>query len=51
MPALPVDEELAAAFARDGVACVRGVLDPAELASAAGYRGWIPEHRAVEVKP
>src|SRR6266542_986730 len=35
MTASPVDEELAAAFARDGVACVRGVLDPAELASAA----------------
>ena len=27
--------ELAAAFARDGVACVRGVLDPAEIAAAA----------------
>ena len=26
--------ELAAAFARDGVACVRGVLDPAEIAAA-----------------
>jgi hypothetical protein len=35
MTASPVDEELATAFARDGVACVRGVLDPAELASAA----------------
>jgi hypothetical protein len=28
------DPELAAAFARDGVACVRGVLDPAEIAAA-----------------
>src|SRR5712691_3209097 len=35
MTASPVDEELAPAFARDGVACMRGVLDPAELASAA----------------
>jgi ectoine hydroxylase-related dioxygenase (phytanoyl-CoA dioxygenase family) len=26
--------ELAAAFARDGVACVRSVLDPAEIAAA-----------------
>ncbi len=29
------DEETAAAFARDGVACVRGVLDGAEVAAAA----------------
>ena len=35
MATLPVDDEMAAAFARDGVACVRGVLDPAELAVAA----------------
>ena len=27
--------ELARAFARDGVVCVRGVLDPAEIAAAA----------------
>jgi hypothetical protein len=32
MATLLVDNEMAAAFARDGVACVRGVLDPAELA-------------------
>ena len=30
-----VDEALVAAFARDGVACVRSVLDPAEVAAAA----------------
>ncbi|HUA28944.1 MAG TPA: phytanoyl-CoA dioxygenase family protein [Streptosporangiaceae bacterium] len=30
-----VDDELAEAFARDGVACVRSVLDPAEVATAA----------------
>ena len=29
------DEELAGAFARDGLACIRGVLDPGELATAA----------------
>jgi ectoine hydroxylase-related dioxygenase (phytanoyl-CoA dioxygenase family) len=29
-----LDDELAAAFARDGVACVRSVLDPAEVAEA-----------------
>jgi hypothetical protein len=28
-------EELAAAFAADGVVCVRGVLDPREVATAA----------------
>ena len=31
-----VDDGVAAAFARDGVACVRSVLDPAEVAVAAG---------------
>jgi ectoine hydroxylase-related dioxygenase (phytanoyl-CoA dioxygenase family) len=30
-----VDDGLAAAFARDGVVCVRSVLDPAEVAAAA----------------
>ena len=35
MATWPVDDEMAAAFARDGVACVRDVLDPAELAVAA----------------
>jgi ectoine hydroxylase-related dioxygenase (phytanoyl-CoA dioxygenase family) len=30
-----IDDAAAAAFARDGVACVRGVLTPGELASAA----------------
>src|ERR1700753_4357089 len=30
-----IDSATAAAFARDGVACVRGVLTPADLASAA----------------
>jgi ectoine hydroxylase-related dioxygenase (phytanoyl-CoA dioxygenase family) len=35
MATLPVDVELASVFARDGVACVRGVLDPGELATAA----------------
>ncbi len=35
MAASLVGEEMAGAFARDGVACVRGVLDPGELASAA----------------
>src|ERR1700744_3187627 len=29
-----LDDEVAAAFARDGVACVRSVLDPAEVAEA-----------------
>jgi len=29
-----LDDEAAAAFARDGVACVRSVLDPAEVAAA-----------------
>src|SRR4029077_5671238 len=29
------DDEAAAAFARDGVACLRSVLDPGEVASAA----------------
>jgi len=33
--AAPVDGELAADFARDGVACVRSVLDPDEVAAAA----------------
>src|SRR5580658_9117421 len=31
-----VADEVAEAFARDGVACVRSVLDPAEVAAAAG---------------
>jgi len=35
MATFRVDEELASMFARDGVACVRGVLDPGELATAA----------------
>src|SRR5712691_3020586 len=35
MAALPADAEVVSAFARDGVACVRDVLDRAELASAA----------------
>ena len=30
-----VNDEAAAAFARDGVACVRSVLDPGEVAEAA----------------
>ena len=30
-----VDGELVAAFARDGVVCVRSVLDPGEVAAAA----------------
>jgi ectoine hydroxylase-related dioxygenase (phytanoyl-CoA dioxygenase family) len=34
MSRLPVDETLASAYARDGVVCVRGVLDQAELATA-----------------
>ena len=29
------DDEAVAAFARDGVACLRSVLDPAEVAIAA----------------
>jgi hypothetical protein len=32
---LVLGEEVAAAFARDGVVCVRSVLDPAEVAVAA----------------
>lgn len=32
---LPAGEDLAAAFARDGVVCVRAVLDPGEVAVAA----------------
>ena len=35
MAASLTGEELAGAFARDGVVCVRGVLDPGELATAA----------------
>jgi len=34
-----LDDGLAAAFARDGVACVRSVLDPAEVAVAAAAIG------------
>jgi hypothetical protein len=30
------DEETVAAFARDGVVCLRSVLDPGEVAAAAG---------------
>jgi hypothetical protein len=30
-----ITTEVAAAFARDGVACIRGVLDPGEVAAAA----------------
>jgi hypothetical protein len=35
MATLPAGHEMVADFARDGVACVHGVLDPAELAVAA----------------
>jgi len=35
MDGLPIAAETAAAFARDGVACVRAVLDPDEVAAAA----------------
>src|SRR5262249_36420003 len=35
MDPLPVDEALAAAYARDGVVCVRSALDPGEVATAA----------------
>jgi ectoine hydroxylase-related dioxygenase (phytanoyl-CoA dioxygenase family) len=35
MDPLPVDEALAAAYARDGVVCVRSVLGPGEVATAA----------------
>src|SRR5580704_14147218 len=31
----PITTEVAAAFARDGVACIRGVLDPGDVAAAA----------------
>ena len=31
----PITADTTAAFARDGVACVRGVLDPGEVAAAA----------------
>jgi hypothetical protein len=33
------DDEMVAAFARDGVACVRQVLDPGEVAAAAATIG------------
>src|SRR5690349_4894493 len=32
---MTLDDEVAAAFARDGVACLRSVLDPGEVAAAA----------------
>src|SRR3954469_7515000 len=35
LPAMTVEAGLAEAFARDGVVCVRGALDPAEVAVAA----------------
>jgi ectoine hydroxylase-related dioxygenase (phytanoyl-CoA dioxygenase family) len=35
VPGLPVDADLAEAYRRDGVVCVRGVLDPDEVARAA----------------
>jgi len=35
MQTLPVDDALAAAYARDGVVCVRSVLDAGEVAAAA----------------
>jgi len=35
MDPLPVDDALAAAYARDGVVCVRSALDAGEVAAAA----------------
>ena len=35
MDPLPADDTLAAAFARDGVVCVRSVLDTGQVAAAA----------------
>jgi hypothetical protein len=35
MDTVRADDEVVAAFARDGVACLRSVLDPAEMAVAA----------------
>src|SRR6266702_5719463 len=37
------DDEVVAAFARDGVACLRSVLDPARVASAPGEPGTFTE--------
>ena len=36
MELMPGAAELAEAFARDGVVCVRSALDPVEVAAAAG---------------
>ena len=47
MAVLPVDAEVVSAFARDGVACVRDVLDPllSKTSSHGGY-AWNGRFRA-----